>query len=214
MSADRVDSGFGDHGGSVAFKVDPGRYAGNGGGSGEAGGVCGSESVEGEAGASGVADEGDVSGVEAVSEEIVVGGNGVVESGREAIFGSEAVVENESARGGRAGDAGGEVAIIARRTEEVSAAVDIENSVSGAGFGDGEPVGGGFFDGDAFYLHVGRGGEFLEESVNIGAFLREGGRGLGDEFAPCGDGFCAEWIVGGQDMLRKTRKSKNQGQYR
>lgn len=73
--------------------------------------------------------------------------------------------------------------------------MDVENGVSGAGFGDGEPVGGGFFDGDAVDLNVGRGGELLEECVEVRTFLREGGRGLGDEFAPCGDGFCAGWIV-------------------
>ena len=189
LGADGIDGGLGDHGGAVAFEVDPGGNAGYGAGGGKASGVGGGEGVEGEAGAGGVTDEGDVGGIEAVREEMVVGGERVVESGREAILGGEAVIEDKGAGGGGASDARGEIAIVARGAEAVGAAVDIEDGVGGAGFGNGEPVGRGFFDGDAFDVDVRCDGKVLEESVNIGAFFGESGCGLGDEFAPCGDGF-------------------------
>ena len=77
-------------------------------------------------------------GIDALIEQPLVGGRRVVDRRRVRVLGREAIVDVQYATADRLGEVAGEVAVVLRRTDHVSAAVDVlQHTVGGTSGGIG-----------------------------------------------------------------------------
>src|SRR5882762_2870583 len=109
-------------------------------------------------------------------EQPLVGGDGVLQRGRERMLRRQPVVEQQRARPGRARDGGGQVTMRARRADHVPAAVQVEHDGVGPNPGRRQPFRRARGRRDRLDLHVRRRREDALGALVLGAPLLDGER--------------------------------------
>jgi hypothetical protein len=109
---------------------------------------------DGEPAAGRLAGERDAGRVGAVVQEGLVGGQGVVDRGRVGVFGGEPVVHGDDRGAGPPADLGGQAGGLDGVSQDVHAAVEVQDDMAGFGsvdgdLGGGDAAQGGWGDGDA-----------------------------------------------------------------